>query len=48
MTEKPAPADQPEPSDKAPAASDEPQQSDAAKAAEIADEKEKSGAETVV
>ena len=41
-------SDQPEPAKEAPAASDESQLSDAAQAAAIADEKEKSGAETVV
>jgi hypothetical protein len=48
MSEMRPPADQPEPADEAAGASDQPQQSDAEKAAEIADEKEKSGAETVV
>jgi hypothetical protein len=48
MSEERPPADQSEPSDDSAAASGESQQSDAEKAAEIADEKEKSGAETVV
>lgn len=47
MNEKRPPADQPEPADES-AGSDESQPSDAEKAVEIAEEKEESGAETVV
>jgi hypothetical protein len=48
MSETRPRANQPERREEAAADSDESQQSDAEKAAEIADEKEKSGAETVV
>jgi hypothetical protein len=48
MSEKRPQADQTEPPEDAPPASEESHQTDAERAAEIADEKEKSGAETVV
>ena len=48
MSDQRSPADRPESLDDGEPASDESPQSDAEKAAEIADEKERSGAETVV
>ena len=48
MSDQRSPTDQPEPPDHGEPASVESPKSDAEKAAEIADERERSGAETVV